>query len=50
MSWNKYSIAGSAIACVVTWYVLGLNGYLPTCVAVAVGHFVGTVLGKMETK
>jgi len=54
VSWTKYSIAGAAIACVITWYVLKFDGLLPTCVAVAVGglagQIVGAVLGKMETK
>jgi len=45
MTWK---IAGVAIACLVTWYVLKLDGIVPTIVAVAVGTAIGALAERLK--
>ena len=45
MTWTRYSIAGAAIACLITWYVLKFDGIVPTMVAVAIGALIGQLVG-----
>ena len=48
MNWTKYSIVSVVIACLFTWYILKFDGLIPTIVAVAIGAFIGQIIGFIK--
>lgn len=44
---SKPSMIGSIIACIITWYVLKIDGLIPTIIATAIGGFIGEIYGHI---